>query len=292
MSWSGLLVGALDFSPYDGATGPLFTRAAQLAGMFPILYLSAARRPAEVYRPIVEWRQQLEPYLFSCAYEARQLGIPMVRPIAMQSPGDRAAAAADTTAFMLGDALLVAPVFDSSGSRSVYLPAGTWTRWNTRQVYRGRQTIQLQAGRDEIPLFAKHTSVLPLASREEPGLWRLHYFAGFAAECLLMEEGADAVSQFHAAPAGEALRVEILSARQRAYEWVIRHTGPPRRITSGGKDLAAVDSPPKLKPQSWCYDRSRGQLHIRCDVGTGGEEVIQVIPFAPQVHTTRTGAPR
>jgi len=292
MSWSGLLVGALDFSPYDGATGPLFTRAAQLAGLFPILYLSAARRPAEVYRPIAEWRKQLEPYLFSCAFEARQLGIPMVRPIAMQSPGDLAAAAADTSAFMLGDALLVAPVFDASGSRSLYLPAGTWTRLSTHQVYKGRRTIQLQAGRHEIPLFVKHTSVLPLASREEPGPWRLHYFAGFAAECLLMEESAEAVSQFHAAPAGDLLRLEILSARQRTYEWVIRHLRPPGRVTTGGKDLAAVDSPEKLKPQSWLYDRTRGQLHIRCVVPAGGEQVIQVIPFTPQVLTARPGAPR
>jgi len=40
-------------------------------------------------------------------------------------------------------------------------------------------------------------------------------------------------SQFHAAPAGDFVRVEIESQKRRTYEWVMHHTKAPRE--SGGR---------------------------------------------------------
>ncbi|MBI4875386.1 MAG: hypothetical protein HY822_12200 [Acidobacteria bacterium] len=273
-SWSALLVSAVDLSPYQNAPDLLFARAAQLGAVVPILY-AVPHRPGPL-RWTQEMRRRLTPYLVTCAYEARQFGFPMLRPIAMQSPGDREAAARETTEFMLGDALLAAPIFTPAGRRTVYLPAGTWTNLRTDQVYRGRQTIDIQAAENELPLFAKHASVLPLASLDEADLLTLTYFAGHGAEFLLLEEDANAVSQFHAAPAGDMLRLEILSARERTYEWIVRHASSCGKVVSGGVEFTPVKSRCELRTGTWFRDPANNEIRIRTLVPAGSERILHL----------------
>ena len=281
-SWSALLVPALDLSPYEAGPDLLFARAAQLGAAVPVVYASLPRGGQgalqETYRRTAEMRKRLTPYLATCAYEARQFGFPMIRPIAMQSPGDRQAAARETTEFMLGEALLIAPIFTPEAHRTVYLPAGAWTNLRTSQIYKGRQTIRIQAVQDELPMFAKHVSILPLAPPEDRDLLTLNYFAGGAAECLLMEEDREAVSQFHAAPAGGIMRLEIQSAKRRTCEWIVRHAGPCREVVSGGAAYVQVKSSDELRPGSWFFDQAKNEIHIQCLVSAGEERIIHVTP--------------
>jgi hypothetical protein len=274
-SWSALLVAALDVSPYQAAPDPVRMRAAQLASVVPVVYASA---PDAFPQSAAALRRGLTSYLMTCAYEARQLGVPLIRPVGMQSPGDLSAAANLTDEFMLGDALLVAPMVTPAGERTVYLPAGTWTDLRTNRIYKGRQTLKIQAGPLELPVFAKHLAVLPLRQEGKADLLELHYFSGPAAEFLLMEEDGAGVSQFHAAPAGEIVRLEIVSAKKRVYEWVLHHAASCRQVTSNGADAIRVDSVGKLKSGSWYYDRLRKEVRIRWALAEGAERIIQVTP--------------
>jgi len=273
-SWSALLVSALDLSPYQAAPEPVRRRAAQLASVVPIVYASP---PEAFISSAAAMRRRLTPYLITCAYEGRQLGVPMIRPVGMQSPGDLPAAADLTDQFMLGDALLVAPVVTPAAERTVYLPAGTWTDLRTNRIYTGRQTVKIEAGL-ALPIFAKHIAVLPLRQEGDADLLELHYFSGPAAEYLLMEEDGAGVSQFHAAPAGAIVRLEVISAKKRVYEWVLHHAASCRRVTSAGVDSAPVDAVGKLKPGSWFYDRQRKQVRIRWALAAGEELIIHVTP--------------
>jgi hypothetical protein len=277
-SWSALLVPALDIAPYEGGPQILFQRAAQLGAVAPVLYRSGERsREAAALRQAEELRRQLAPYLTTCLYEAQQFGLPLIRPIAMQSPGDGPAAAAETAEFMLGDAILVAPVFSPAGAKRVYLPAGTWTDLHTNLIHKGRQTISIQPEANRTPLFAKHMNVLPLASLDHPGLLLLNYFAGGAAECLLIDRDGDSVSQFHAAPAGDLLRLEILSGAAREYEWVVRHAQPCGRVAAAGTDYERITPTAALKPGSWFYDPLKREIRIRCAAGRGEEVVLHLV---------------
>ena len=79
------------------------------------------------------------PYLYLQAVKAHEEGIPMMRPMFVEFPGDRACETLDKQ-YMLGDSLLVAPVFKESGEVEYYLPEGTWVNLLTGQI-RDRRTL-------------------------------------------------------------------------------------------------------------------------------------------------------
>jgi alpha-D-xyloside xylohydrolase len=67
----------------------------------------------------------LMPYLRHAAGEAHQHGWPMMRAMVLEYPDDPACRHLDMQ-YMLGPALLVAPVFGPEGEVSYYLPEGEW----------------------------------------------------------------------------------------------------------------------------------------------------------------------
>jgi alpha-glucosidase (family GH31 glycosyl hydrolase) len=71
--------------------------------------------------------------------------------------------------YMFGPAFLVAPVTDQGmTTRQVYLPAGTdWYNYWTNERIHGGQTITAQAPIDEIPLFVRAGSIIPLGTTVE-----------------------------------------------------------------------------------------------------------------------------
>jgi alpha-D-xyloside xylohydrolase len=68
--------------------------------------------------------------------------------------------------YMFGPALLVAPVTDQGvTSREVYLPAGTdWYNFWTGERVSGGKRITVSAPIDQIPLFVRAGSILPLGT--------------------------------------------------------------------------------------------------------------------------------
>lgn len=66
------------------------------------------------------------PYLYTLAVQVHQTGIPVMRAMILEYPDDPGAEDLDRQ-YMLGDAVLVAPVFRKDGVCDYYLPAGQWT---------------------------------------------------------------------------------------------------------------------------------------------------------------------
>ncbi|MDU4976557.1 MAG: alpha-xylosidase, partial [Hungatella hathewayi] len=79
----------------------------------------------DVLRKFVKLKCALMPYLYRQAVKAHEEGIPMMRPMYVEFPEDRACEPLDKQ-YMLGDSLLVAPVFKESGEVEYYLPEGVW----------------------------------------------------------------------------------------------------------------------------------------------------------------------
>jgi alpha-D-xyloside xylohydrolase len=78
--------------------------------------------------------------------------------------------------------------------RSVYLPAGDWFAFYTNRLFAGNQTIQVSAALDEIPVYVRAGSILPLApaiqhTSELPGgPLELQVYPGKDAACTLVED--------------------------------------------------------------------------------------------------------
>ncbi|MFJ9156830.1 TIM-barrel domain-containing protein [Streptomyces griseoviridis] len=108
-------------------------------------------------------RERLRPYVLDVMRQAHEEGLPVMRPLFLEFPGDPAAWSVDD-AYLLGPDLLVAPVLEAGArTRAVRLPAGaTWTDAWTGRGYEGGATVTVEAPLERIPLFLRDGASLPV----------------------------------------------------------------------------------------------------------------------------------
>lgn len=95
------------------------------------------------------------PYLRRLQEVAVRTGIPPTRPLWLQFPRQRRVAAVSDQ-WMLGDAVLVAPVLtEGARTRRVVLPDGCWRYAPTGRRHQGGQTVRVGAGLGTLPYFVR-----------------------------------------------------------------------------------------------------------------------------------------
>jgi len=117
-------------------------------------------------RAAFELRMRLLPVFYAAFARYRDEGVPPVRALALDFP-DEPATWEIADQFLIGDALLAAPVFAGQASRTVYLPRGHWRDFVTGAPIEGGRTIEAPAALETIPLFVREGSILPLADPVE-----------------------------------------------------------------------------------------------------------------------------
>ncbi|MBN1172667.1 MAG: alpha-xylosidase [Micromonosporaceae bacterium] len=117
----------------------------------------------DVLRIFTKLKCSLMPYLFQQGVLAHTEGVPVMRPMVFDFPDDPAVAYLERQ-YMLGDALLVAPVFCEDGATTTYLPAGRWTSYLTGEVFDGPAWVRQRHGFDSVGLFVRPGSVVPVGS--------------------------------------------------------------------------------------------------------------------------------
>jgi alpha-D-xyloside xylohydrolase len=98
---------------------------------------------SDVLRFFTKLKCCLMPYLYGAAVEAHETGVPVMRAMPIEFPGDPACDTLDRQ-YMLGERLLVAPVFSPDGTVDDYLPAGRWTNFPSGEVGEGGRRLQSQ----------------------------------------------------------------------------------------------------------------------------------------------------
>ncbi len=114
----------------------------------------------DVVRFFTKLKLSLVPYLYSGAVATHNTGIPMMRSMALEFEDDKNCQYLDKQ-YMLGDSIMVAPVFDESGEVSYYLPAGKWTNYLTGEVAEGGCWRQEHHDYLSIPMWVKAGSIIP-----------------------------------------------------------------------------------------------------------------------------------
>ncbi len=109
---------------------------------------------------------RLMPYLFAQAVYAHQTGVPTMRAMLLEFPDDPACDTLDRQ-YMLGESLLVAPVFTASGAVDYYVPPGKWTDFFTGKVINGPGWIRETHGFLSVPLLVRPHSVIAVGSQDE-----------------------------------------------------------------------------------------------------------------------------
>ncbi len=103
----------------------------------------------------------LIPYQYALMLESGRTGAPPLRHLALEFPDDVSVYSIEDE-FMLGDALLIAPVLDDyTKTRRVYLPRDTWYDLFTGEpVKAGR--LEVTYGEEHLPVFMRGNSCIPL----------------------------------------------------------------------------------------------------------------------------------
>ncbi len=107
------------------------------------------------FRRMTHIHAALAPDFMALATEAAQTGTPILRHLMLEFPDDPEARKVNDQ-FLIGDALLVAPVVEQGAtSRSVYLPKGTWFDVWTGQMHSGGSPIMMDAPMGKPPVFSR-----------------------------------------------------------------------------------------------------------------------------------------
>ncbi|MFN8375111.1 MAG: alpha-xylosidase [Anaerolineae bacterium] len=106
----------------------------------------------DVLRYFSRLKSQLMPYLMDMRREAHECGYPMMRAMVLEFPQDMNCRYLDRQ-YMLGSALLVAPVFSPDGEVVYYLPEGQWRNLLTGETAEGGRWRKEKHGYSSIPLW-------------------------------------------------------------------------------------------------------------------------------------------
>ncbi|HKG93304.1 MAG TPA: TIM-barrel domain-containing protein [Gemmatimonadaceae bacterium] len=179
-------------------TGEEWLRRMQSVCLSPLAMLNAwadGTKPwsfpevADAVRDVMRLRVRLLPYLYSAFAQYHFEGTPPVRPMPLvegfRADGAAVPGATSSTEnpyaaatrrdikdqFMVGDDLLVAPMFAGQASRTVVLPAGRWYDFYTGALAGAGEVITVAPGLERIPLFVRDGGIIPLlagAPRQVP----------------------------------------------------------------------------------------------------------------------------
>jgi alpha-glucosidase (family GH31 glycosyl hydrolase) len=210
LSLAGFTYWTADVFGLDGRTTPeTHMRYAQWAMFSPV-----ARyfwRPASIdptrfpwshgaqaednFRRLAVLRRCLLPYYGCLAWEAHLTGVPMLRPMLLEFPGDERFAATEDQV-MIGDRLLLAPVLSAGArERAVVLPEGAWHDFWSSQSWAGGATVTVPAALDRVPLLVRGGAILPMLpitvrTLETPGFedLELHLWPPFGGALSVRED--------------------------------------------------------------------------------------------------------
>lgn len=120
----------------------------------------------DVVRFFTRLKAKLMPYLYKTAIDTSRSGIPTMRSMVLEYTEDKTCHFVDKQ-YMLGDNLLVAPIFNEESIAEYYLPKGTWTDFFTGEEKEGARWIKEKHGYLSIPLMVKENSIVSLGSHDD-----------------------------------------------------------------------------------------------------------------------------
>ena len=120
----------------------------------------------DVVRTFTRLKASLMPYLYKTSVDTSRSGVPTMRSMVLEFTGDRNCWYLDKQ-YMLGDNLLVAPIFNDESVGSFYLPQGTWTDFFTGEEMTGGVWTEKTYDYLHLPLMVRENSIVALGSCDD-----------------------------------------------------------------------------------------------------------------------------
>lgn len=153
----------------------LLTRWFQFGSFNPIFRIHGYVSETEIWRyghefedmarNFIDIRYQLMPYTYSEAWKVSSEGKLLMSPLVYQYPDDKNTWGIKDQ-FLFGESILVCPVTKyKARSRELYLPEGYWYNYWSGEKLKGGKRIVARAPLNEMPLYVKAGSILPLGPK-------------------------------------------------------------------------------------------------------------------------------
>ena len=113
----------------------------------------------DVVRSFTKLKCSIMPYLYNISSNASKQGIPVMRSMVLEFQDDLACSYLDKQ-YMLGDSILVAPIFNEDGEANYYLPQGNWTNFISGKKYEGGRWIKETHNYLSVPMMVKENSLI------------------------------------------------------------------------------------------------------------------------------------
>ncbi|HZU94192.1 MAG TPA: NPCBM/NEW2 domain-containing protein [Microbacterium sp.] len=303
---SGLAFTTGDVDGIFGGSAKSYVRDLQWKAFAPALYSMSGWAPTDkrpwlygdeataINRSYLQLRQRLMPYIYTLAAESHRTGVPMMRSIALEYPGDPGSYSAEANnEFLLGEDYLVAPVFSDSDVRNgIYLPAGeTWVDFWSGELHEGGKVLNgYSAPLEKLPLFVRAGAVVPqgIVARnsaltpEDSPITLSVYPQGKSTFTLYEDDevtrsyadGESSRQEFavKAPQAAHSGNVEITigkregdydgKAAARSYRLEVHTGSAPTSVKLGNVTLAQVHDSGALEGGSWFFDSDTGIVHV------------------------------
>ncbi|EOW6758742.1 alpha-xylosidase [Cronobacter malonaticus] len=150
----------------------------------------------DVVRHFTQLKCRLMPYLYRQSVSAHECGTPVMRAMMLEFPDDPACDYLDRQ-YMLGDSVLVAPVFSEAGDVAFYLPPGRWTHlWHNDELDGGRWHKQRHDFLS-LPVYVRGNTLLALGNNDRKPDYAWH--EGTAFQLFNLADGAEARCEVPAA---------------------------------------------------------------------------------------------
>ncbi len=120
----------------------------------------------DVVRFFTRLKASLMPYIYKTSVDTSKSGVPTMRSMVMEFTKDRNCHYLDKQ-YMLGDNLLVAPVFNDESKGIFYLPKGTWTDFLTGEEMQGGTWVEKEYDYLHLPLMVKENSIVAMGAHDD-----------------------------------------------------------------------------------------------------------------------------
>lgn len=193
----------------------------------------------DVVRFFAQLKASLMPYLYRNAVETSRTGIPMMRSMPLEFPEDRNCSYI-ATQYMLGDSLLVAPIFNEDSMAEYYLPEGIWTNYLTGEEREGGKWYREKHGYLSIPLYAKEGSIVASGAHNENAVYdyadgvtfRVYRVKdGQTLSSVVYDNNANAVSELSVTRNGNTCKIKVTAGKPCTVK--LMNVTPPIKVAGG-----------------------------------------------------------
>jgi alpha-glucosidase len=257
----------------------LYTRWNQFGVFSPILRTHTTKNPAaerriwaypveyfKIMRDAFMLRYALIPYIYTSARQAYDSGVSICRPMYYDFPEEEEAYQ-HKDQYVFGDDMLVAPITEPISRetmvarKTLWLPEGEWIEWFTGSRLRGPKVVQRYFAIDEIPLYVRAGSIIPMQPKMNRTSERpvdpliLTVFPGDSGTTRIYEDEGNSLGYQRGEYAWTGVRTTVLEdgtwrveveptegaypgmITERGYELRLPGVWPPERVTCNGEEM-------------------------------------------------------